>query len=318
MSFTKRHESFNERHNPARPGYRSLHRVDAGDPIKARPCEGRGREPDHDGKRTEIRHSRRAALRLNSATSRAYDPRPNQGPIVPLSGKSPMRQIATIALLTTALIAGPAKAQTGPATDFNTAVPSVLAPRMPDQLPPPTPIEPNSAAQPLPPEGSVPADAGTVTAVPLPPPGPPQPAVLGGTASPVAGAPISLAPPRPPLEPNRPLASSVSTKPGVKPLPGSNDLPTPALSPDASPTDFLRAARGAVAAGRNGEARSALEMAQTRLLDRVVDAGREKEPSRNAAVKQISEAIDALAANDRLACIRYIEFASQSLGGPLD
>jgi hypothetical protein len=98
----------------------------------------------------------------------------------------------------------------------------------------------------------------------------------------------------------------------------SNKLPTPALSPEATSADFLRAARGALAAGRNGEARSALEMAQTRLLDRVVDAGKEQEPSHDLAVKQISEAINSLVANDRMACLHYIEFASRTLGSPLD
>ena len=95
-------------------------------------------------------------------------------------------------------------------------------------------------------------------------------------------------------------------------------LPMPPLSPEASPADFLRAARGALAAGRNDEARSALEMAQTRLLDRSVNAGKASVPDHNLAVKQISEAINALAVNDRMACLRYIEFASQTIGSPLD
>jgi hypothetical protein len=59
-------------------------------------------------------------------------------------------------------------------------------------------------------------------------------------------------------------------------------------------------------------------MAQTRLLDRSVDAGTESVPSDNLAVKQITEAIDALATNDRMACLRYIEFASRTIGSPLD
>jgi hypothetical protein len=59
-------------------------------------------------------------------------------------------------------------------------------------------------------------------------------------------------------------------------------------------------------------------MAQTRLLSRVVDAGKESVPSQNLAVTQISEAINALAANDRMTCLRYIAFASQTIGSPLD
>jgi hypothetical protein len=107
------------------------------------------------------------------------------------------------------------------------------------------------------------------------------------------------------------------TKPAAPPIVSAR-LPTPPLSAEASPVDFLRAARGALAAGRNGEARSALEMAQTRLLDRSVDAGTESVPSDNLAVKQITEAIDALATNDRMACLRYIEFASRTIGSPID
>jgi hypothetical protein len=95
-------------------------------------------------------------------------------------------------------------------------------------------------------------------------------------------------------------------------------LPIPALSSEASPADFPRAAWRALAAGRDGEARSSLEMAQTRLLDRSRDAGKESVPSPDLAVNQISEAISALIANDRMACPRYIKFASQTIGSPLN
>lgn len=98
----------------------------------------------------------------------------------------------------------------------------------------------------------------------------------------------------------------------------SQRLPTPALSPEAGPADFLRAARSALLAGRAGEARSALEMAQTRLLSRVIDAGKEREPSDDLAVKQIAEALGALNANDRMNCVRFIEFASRTIGSPLN
>jgi hypothetical protein len=263
-----------------------------------------------------------------------------------------MRPIFVFAVLLASVPVANAVAQSAVSADPNTAPPSLLAPRMPEAPPPPTPMAPLNNEQPpvVPGSASAPAsatppspapDLGTVTAVPLPPPGteaprPPAPA-LGPAAAAIAGspavnAPISLAPPRPEpraLEPSpqSPLAKAIAT--GARaasttavrtsPVPlESNQLPEPPLSSEASPADFLRAARGAVAAGRNGEARSALEMAQTRLLDRVVDAGTEQQPSDNAAVKQISEAIDALVANDRMACLRYIEFASRTLGAPLD
>ena len=280
------------------------------------------------------------------------------------SGKRPMRPLFSFAALLVAVPVGAvpvgyAEAQSAVPPDQNGSPPSLLAPRMSDAPPPPTPIMPPGNGQPPVPPGLVAAppsvptppaasDLGTVTAVPLPPPGlepvrPPVPAPAPGTSaatgSPAAGAPISLAPPRPPPRAAEPGTSSPAIKTGAKAEPGtssplakditagaktalvpleSNKLPEPPLSPEASPTDFLRAARGALAAGRNGEARSALEMAQTRLLDRVVDAGTEQHPSDNAAVKQISQAIDALLANDRMACLRYIEFASRTLGAPLD
>ena len=98
----------------------------------------------------------------------------------------------------------------------------------------------------------------------------------------------------------------------------SQKLPEPDLPADSGPADFLRAARGAIATGRLDVARSALEMAQTRLLSRTVAAGREREPSDDLAVKQIAEAIGALAARDREAALRYIDFAAGSLGQPLD
>lgn len=248
-----------------------------------------------------------------------------------------MRPTVIFAVMITAVMAENAAGQPIAPTNPDTAPPSLLTPAVPVPLPFPTPIAPESSA-PLPPAAP---DLGTVTAVPLPPPiampsgAPPAPSIpqapSAAAAVPATGAPISLAPPRPaqpgptPRAQNAtPGSNSLSAKfapQGAKaptvPL-ASNNLPEPTLSPEASPTDFLRAARGALAAGRNGEARSALEMAQTRLLDRVEDAGKEQLPSNNIAVKQISEAIDALVANDRMACLRYIEFASQTLGSPLD
>jgi hypothetical protein len=236
-----------------------------------------------------------------------------------------MRPILLAAMLFAAVLTGRAAAQVAPPDN---GVPSVLAPRMPEALPPPTPIAPETNAAPIAAVPPAASDRGMVTAIPLPPPdaGPASvppvaapPATMSTTGAPVASAPISLAPPRPELGVVPPGVGA--DKQGAKIAPAalaSNKLPEPPLSPEASPVDFLRAARGALAAGRAGEARSALEMAQTRLLDRVVDAGKEQEPSHDAAVKQITGAINALAANDRMTCLRYIEFASQTLGSPLD
>ena len=93
-------------------------------------------------------------------------------------------------------------------------------------------------------------------------------------------------------------------------------LPSPDLPEGAGPSDALRAARGALAAGRLGEAQEALEMAQTRMLDRSVVLGQTNNPSDNPVVAQISRALQALAAHDRSTCMRLIEAAIASTNAP--
>jgi hypothetical protein len=95
------------------------------------------------------------------------------------------------------------------------------------------------------------------------------------------------------------------------------NLPSPELGPNASPVDYLRAAQGALLAGRTGEAQQALEQAQTRLLDRSVSYGQTSTPSDNPAVSQISQALRALAAGDRAQCMQLIQAAipqAQAMG----
>jgi hypothetical protein len=261
-----------------------------------------------------------------------------------------MRTLFLSVMMIGTLLARLAVAQTAPPVS-DAATPSVLAPIMRESLPAPTPVAPEAAGQPAVPPAPIAApsepapERGTITAVPLPPPSaapvpapmpPPVPTAVPGAippasptdpaiatspgAAPAAAAPVSLTPiplALPRVTSPSPASSPPAAKSPAAPLVSAR-LPTPPLSSEASPADFLRAARGALAAGRNGEARSALEMAQTRLLDRSVDAGKESVPSHDLAVKQISEAIDALAADDRMACLRYIEFASQTIGSPLD
>jgi hypothetical protein len=249
---------------------------------------------------------------------------------------SPLVTIAALAIVTVT----PLAAQTVPA-EPDTATRSLLAPRSLAAPPLPTPIAPEP-----PPQSAMPGapmtpfaapfaaplavptqDPNAITSVPVPPPGmapptppPPSVATVPPTAAPSAPIPLTPIPLALPPHPAPPVAEK--SAPPATPPGGTSSivatLPTPALSPEASPADFLRAARGAVAAGRTGEARSSLEMAQTRLLSRVVDAGRESVPSDNAAVKEISEALGALSANDRMGCLRYIEIASQTIGSPLD
>jgi hypothetical protein len=89
-------------------------------------------------------------------------------------------------------------------------------------------------------------------------------------------------------------------------------LPSPNLPQGDQPSDYLRAAEGALAAGRNGEAESALEMAQTRMLDRSVPLGQTNNPSDNPTIRQISQALQALAAHDRAGCMQLIQTAIAS------
>src|ERR1700760_3931848 len=84
-------------------------------------------------------------------------------------------------------------------------------------------------------------------------------------------------------------------------------LPSPNLPEGAKPSDVLRAAQGALAAGRTGEAKGALGRAQTRMLDRSVTLGQTNNPSDNPTVGQISQALQALAAHDRVGCIQAIQ-----------
>jgi hypothetical protein len=87
------------------------------------------------------------------------------------------------------------------------------------------------------------------------------------------------------------------------------NLPTPAVGADADPVAYLRAAQAALQAGRTGETQQALEMAQTRLLDRAVPMLQTNRPSDNPAVMQISQALKALAAGDRAQAMQLIQSA---------
>jgi hypothetical protein len=92
-------------------------------------------------------------------------------------------------------------------------------------------------------------------------------------------------------------------------------LPSPTLAEGVKPSDALRAAQGALIAGNLGEAEQALEMAETRMLDRSVALGETNNPSDNPTVGQISEARRALTAHDRAACMAAIQTAIGSAVG---
>jgi len=92
------------------------------------------------------------------------------------------------------------------------------------------------------------------------------------------------------------------------------NLPTPDVGPNAGPAAFLTAAQNAIAAGRTGEAQQALEMAQTRLLDRSVAIGTTGVPSDDPAVRATSAALHALGNGDKAASLDQIRIAIQAAG----
>jgi hypothetical protein len=89
-------------------------------------------------------------------------------------------------------------------------------------------------------------------------------------------------------------------------------LPTPPVSPDAGPRQYLQAARTALSAHRTGEAQEALERAEARLLDRsTANPGRE---DRAPMVRQVADAREALGRGDVTGATRIVDAALA--GGP--
>jgi hypothetical protein len=72
---------------------------------------------------------------------------------------------------------------------------------------------------------------------------------------------------------------------------------------------FLHAARSALATGRSGEAQQALEMAETRLLDRSTPLFQTNDPSSSPLIRQIGEARRALGAGDRAKSMQLLDQA---------
>ena len=75
-------------------------------------------------------------------------------------------------------------------------------------------------------------------------------------------------------------------------------LPQPGLHPDAGPAGYLRAAEHALHQGQTGLAQNALEMAETRLLDRSVIQGQGSIPDDSHAVQCINTALNDLSRHD--------------------
>ena len=86
-------------------------------------------------------------------------------------------------------------------------------------------------------------------------------------------------------------------------------LPTPGVGGDAGSDAYLHAARVALVAGRTGEAQQALEMAETRVLDRVIPPGGTAGTSSSNTVAHITDARSALGRGDTANAIRLIDLA---------
>ena len=89
-------------------------------------------------------------------------------------------------------------------------------------------------------------------------------------------------------------------------------LPSPGLSANAAPHDYLRAARTSLVAGRTGKAQQALEMAETRTLEGFVPAAQAGAQDGNKAVTQIRDALHALGHGDRARAMDLIDQALAS------
>ena len=108
-------------------------------------------------------------------------------------------------------------------------------------------------------------------------------------------------------EPNSGTASNIrraDTRSTIAPT-----LPSPGIGEQATPRDYLQAARVALVAHRTGEAQQALEMAETRALDRVVAPGQMTGPSESRFVAHVRAARHALGVGDSAATLAAIDVA---------
>ncbi len=95
------------------------------------------------------------------------------------------------------------------------------------------------------------------------------------------------------------------------------NLPSPPVAANAPPRDYLVAARAALAAGRTGEAQQALEMAETRVLDRSVPHMQTTGPIDDPLVGEIENALHTLSAGDHARALQIIEAAIPHAGGAM-
>lgn len=86
-------------------------------------------------------------------------------------------------------------------------------------------------------------------------------------------------------------------------------LPGPNIGEDAAPRDYLLSAKASLVNGHTGQAQEALEMAETRALDRSVADGQSGTPSDSPFVVHIRDALHALGNGNRDQAIHLIDVA---------
>jgi hypothetical protein len=85
------------------------------------------------------------------------------------------------------------------------------------------------------------------------------------------------------------------------------NLPSPPIGQNASVHDYLVAARSALAAGRTGEAQQAMEMAESRALDRSVPRSPTITAVKDPTVARITDALNALGSGDRARSLSILD-----------
>jgi hypothetical protein len=86
-------------------------------------------------------------------------------------------------------------------------------------------------------------------------------------------------------------------------------LPGPNIGEGAAPRDYLLSAKASLANGHTGQAQQALEMAETRALDRSFADGQSGTPSDSPFVARIRDALHALGNGNRDQAIHLIDVA---------
>ena len=92
-------------------------------------------------------------------------------------------------------------------------------------------------------------------------------------------------------------------------------FPQPKVGENATPASYLQDAESALSRHRSGEADQALEMAETRLLDRSTPAADANQVDPNPAIQQVANARKALASGDMQAAHSAIQTALASASG---